>query len=112
MGYKTPDRVDLVVSLDDVNDSITTYPKCSYTNITASTLIKTGSGQIYGILVNSHTTGVIKAWDNTSAATTAIGGSIALPTAGTFIPYVGGTFGTGLFIELVSGTADLTILWR
>jgi hypothetical protein len=112
MGYNTIDRVDLRTTLDDVNDAITTYPKCSYTNITASTLIKTGSGQIYGILVNSHLTGIIKVWDNTTNSTTAVGGQIALPTAGTTIDYKGATTGTGIYVELISGTADLTVLWR
>ena len=98
-------------TLDDVNDSITTYDKCSYTNISASALIKTGAGQVYGIVIGSHTTGTVKLWDNTSAATTVLVNTMTLATSERFIPLFGATFGTGLYVT-IGGTADITILYR
>lgn len=37
-------------------------------NFTATGIIKNGMGFIYGIVVNSHSSGTLKLWDNTSAA--------------------------------------------
>lgn len=98
-------------TLDDVNDSITSYPKCSALNLSASALIKTGSGQVYGIIINSHTAGTLKLWDNTSAAGTILENTISFAVGEHFIPLMGETFGTGLFAT-IGGTADITILYR
>lgn len=101
----------LNVGLDDVNDSITTYPKCSYLNTAASALIKTGAGQIYGVIINSHTTGTLKLWDNTAASGTVICETISFAAGERWIPLMGATFGTGLYAT-IGGTANITILFR
>lgn len=98
-------------TLDDVNDSITTYPKCSYSNLSASALVKTGSGQAYGIVINSHTAGTLKLWDNTAASGTVLCNTITFVVGERFIPLLGATFGTGLYAT-IGGTADVTILYR
>ena len=98
-------------TLDDTNDSITVYPKCSYVNLSASALVKTGAGQVYGIIVNSHTSGTLKLWDNTSAATTVLCNTITFAAGERWIPLFGMTFGTGLYCTL-SGTIDCTIAYR
>ena len=97
--------------LDYINDSITTYPECSYVNLAASALVKTGTGRAYGILINSHTGGTIKAWDNTSGATTVFADTITLAADERFIPLLGATFGTGLYIT-IGGTANITVLFK
>ena len=104
-------RVSLYDSLDDVNDSITSYPKCNYVNLTASALVKTGAGQVYGVIINSHTAGTLKLWDNTSAATTVIENTISFAVGEHFIPFMGETFATGLYAT-IGGTADITLLYR
>lgn len=101
----------LATTLDDVNDSITTYPKCSYVNMSASTLVKTGAGQIYGVIVNSHTSGTLKLWDNTAGSGTVLCNTMTFAVGERFIPLLGATFGTGLYAT-ISGTADITILYR
>ena len=82
----------------------------SYKNISASTAIRTGAGQLLGIFVASASaTPTIKVWDNTSAATTILVNTFT-PTAATYYP-IPGTFGTGLFVT-ISGTVDCTVFWN
>ena len=76
-------------------------------NGTTSQLVHTGRGDIIGIHVNSSTSGTIKLWDNTSAATTVI--------VNTWSPNVGwnaipAPFSTGLYIT-VGGTIDYTVIY-
>lgn len=100
-------------ALDDVNDSITTYPKCSYTNISASALIKTGAGQAYAIVVNSYTaTATIKLWDNTAGSGTVLLNTITIAATDRVIPLFGATFATGLYVTIAVAAADITILYR
>jgi hypothetical protein len=88
----------------------------TYTNISDSALIKTGSGLLQAIVINSHSGGQIKIWDNTSAATTVMFNTTVLSTIGTtgerFIPYFGAKFTTGLYVQVVAGTVDLTVLYN
>jgi hypothetical protein len=104
-------KTTLATTLDDTNDSITVYPKCSYVNLSASALVKTGAGQVYGVIVNSHTSGTLKLWDNTSAATTVLCNTITFAAGERWIPLFGMTFGTGLYAT-IAGTADITIAYR
>lgn len=82
-----------------------------YTNTTASALIKTGFGKVAGFVVNSHTSGTLKLWDNTSAATTVITNTFTFPSGSgvyRFPEYI--NFNTGLYAT-IGGTADVTIIW-
>ena len=82
-----------------------------YTNIAASTLIKTGAGALHGIIVNSHTSGTLKLWDNTSAASTVLLNTITFAAGPNFVTLpMGVSFNTGLYAT-IGGTADITILW-
>lgn len=96
---------------DLTNDVIKIRDNATYTNITASTLIKTGAGVLKGIVVNSHSSGTLKLWDNTSAATTVIFNTITFATGPNFISLPAVEFSTGLYAT-VGGTADITILWK
>lgn len=98
-------------TLDDVNDSITVYPKCISINLSASALIKTGAGNVYGVVINSHTSGTLKLWDNTSAAGAILENTITFGVGERFIELKGEAFSTGLFAT-IGGTADITILYR
>lgn len=80
-----------------------------YTNLSASTLVRTGGGRLLGIFVASASSSPsIKVWDNTSAATAVLVNTFT-PIAGTFYP-MPGTFTTGLYIT-ISGTVDCTVFW-
>lgn len=84
----------------------------NYTNITADTLIKTGFGQVAGFVVNSHTSGTLKLWDNTSAATTVITNTFTFPSgSGVYRFPEPISFNTGLYAD-VGGTVDITIIYK
>lgn len=104
-------NVDLHDTLNDIDDSITAYPKCAYLNLSASALVKTGAGQAYGIIINSHSSGTLKLWDALSATGSVLCNTITFAAGERFIPLYGMTFGTGLFAT-IGGTADITIAYR
>lgn len=82
-----------------------------YLNGTTSQAIKSAAGTLYGIIVNSHTTGSLKLWDNAAASGTVIVNTIAFAAGPNFITIpMGVSFNTGLFAT-VTGTIDYTILF-
>ena len=81
-----------------------------YKNLTASGLVETGNGTVVGIIVASHTSGTIKLWDNTSAATTVLVNTMTLAIGERFIPLYGATFDVGLYVT-IGGTADVTLVY-
>lgn len=92
-----------------VLDSIESRPEgTTYINKTSSALIRTGSGVLVGMYVNSTAAGTIKFWDNTSAATTVINNTIT-PAIG-WHNLGNAAFGTGLFAT-IGGTLDVTIYY-
>ena len=83
----------------------------NYSNNSSSALIKTGAGQLQGVIINSISGGSLKFWDNTSAATTVIFNTIT-PVAGEHsINLFGARFTTGCYLTIV-GTADVTVLYN
>lgn len=77
-----------------------------YFNLSADQLVKTGEGTIVGIFVASSSSGTIKLWDNTSAATTVLVNTFSA-IGGTWYP-LPFRFTTGLYVD-ISGTIDLTV---
>lgn len=101
----------LATQLGALIDKISTRTeKYSYTNISASTLIRTGAGQIKGIFVASTTAGTFKCWDNTSAATTVIVNTTTPATVGWY-EFGDLGFTTGLYVT-IGGTMDCTVVWK
>lgn len=83
-----------------------------YTNPSASALIKTGGGTLYGVIVNSHTSGTLKLWDALTATGSVIQNTYTFPAGSQTINFPQGiSFYTGLFAT-IGGTADITILWK
>ena len=83
-----------------------------YKNTAASALVKTGQGSVAGFIINSHTSGTLKLWDNTSAATTVLMNTYTF-TAGSGVvnfpkPIA---FDVGLYAT-IGGTADITIVFK
>ena len=103
--------INQATTIDPVNDGIRTYPEGTYINLTASALVKTGAGRVQGVIINSHTSGTLKLWDNTSAATTVLCNTISFAVGEHFINLAGATFGTGLYAT-IGGTADITIIYN
>jgi len=84
----------------------------NYKNITASALIKTGFGKVAGFIVNSHTSGTLKLWDNTSGATTVITNTYTFASGSQVVRFPEPIcFNTGLYAT-IGGTADVTIIWE
>lgn len=109
-----PDKTFKGIAGEDLtNNVLKTRRSLGYTNISASALIKTGAGVISGGIVNSHSSGTLKLWDNTSAATTVLVNTITF-AAGSGIPIqLPGDieFSTGLYAT-IGGTADITLFWK
>ncbi len=83
-----------------------------YTNLTASALVKTGSGSVAGVIVNSNTSGTVKLWDNTSAATTVITDTYTFAAGSSVVMFPKPvTFNVGLYAT-IGGTANITIVWK
>lgn len=83
-----------------------------YTNLTASALVKTGFGKVAGFVVNSHTSGTLKLWDNTSAATTVITDTYTFPSGSQVVQFPEPiSFNTGLYAT-IGGTANITLCWK
>lgn len=102
----------LIAGEDLTNNRLNTRRPLSYTNLSASALIKTGAGVVAGFIVNSHSSGTLKLWDNTAGS-----GSVLLNTitfaagSGIVVPLPGDiSFSTGLYAT-IGGTADITIFW-
>jgi len=85
-----------------------------YTNLTASAQIKSGAGIIYGFIVNStDESGSLKLWDSLTEDDTVIMNTYKFPAGSSCVtlPTGGANFYTGLYAT-ISGTADVTILWK
>lgn len=83
-----------------------------YLNGTTSQAIKSGVGTLYGIVVNSHTSGTLKLWDNTAGSGTVIMNTFTFPAGSCAYSFPNGiNFNTGLFAT-VGGTIDYTILYK
>jgi hypothetical protein len=110
-GYQKVSLGTRIAGEEIGNDLLKIVNPMTPVNLTASALVKTGAGRVAGFYVNSTTSGVIKFWDNTSAATTAITGNIT-PAVGAHAFPADGNFGTGLYVQVVSGTIDITVFYN
>lgn len=82
-----------------------------YQNLTASALIKTGSGVVAGFIVNSNTSGTLKLWDAVSAAVPVIMNTYTFPAGSSVVRFPERiTFTTGMYAT-IGGTADVTIVY-
>lgn len=101
--------VTLGTAISKTVDSIEARPEgTTFTNITASVLVRTGSGILVGMYVNSTTAGTIKFWDSLTAANTVINNTIT-PAVG-YHPLGNAEFSTGLFATIAS-TLDVTLYY-
>lgn len=105
--------IDTQIAGEDItNDVLKVEQRANYLNGTTSQLVKTGSGRFSGFIVNSHTSGTLKFWDNTSAATTVLLNTITFAAGPNFILFPKDVrFTTGLFVT-VGGTIDYTIFYN
>lgn len=111
--------VGLAQKLDNVNDSITSYPfGHTYSNITTTTTttVKSGAGVLHSLTINTPVaSSVITIYDNTAGSGTKIG-TITLPATllsegpqGVILDLA---FSTGLTLVTATGASDITVGWR
>lgn len=86
-----------------------TQPSNSFRNLTASALVKTGSGVLVGMYVNSTTAGTIKFWNQTSAAVPVLNNTIT-PAIG-YHNLGNANFTNGLYAT-IGGTLDVTLYYN
>lgn len=82
-----------------------------YKNISASALVKTGTGNVLGVVVNSHTNGTLKLEDAVTDTTPIIFNTITFASGPGFYNLFGAKFTTGLY-AVIGGTADITIIYN
>lgn len=84
-----------------------------FKNMTATGSVKNGTGVLYGVIVNSNTSGTMKLWDSLSAAGTVIINTFTFTTgvSQTILFPFPINFVTGCFFTL-GGTADVTFLYN
>lgn len=85
-------------------------PQNLYKNLTASGLVKTGYGNVEGIIIASHTTGTVKLWDNTAGSGTVLVDTLSFNVGEHFIDLFDAGFVTGLYAT-ISGTANITVVY-
>lgn len=85
-----------------------------YANISASALVKTGTGTLKAIIINSHSSGTVKLWDALTATTPVICNTMTLSAVATtgerVIEFNDIAFTTGLYVT-IGGTADITVVY-
>ena len=82
-----------------------------YKNISASGLVKTGSGKVVGVIINSHSSGTLQLWDAVTATTPVLVNTMTFAAGERFVPLFDAAFSTGLFAT-IGGTADITIVYK
>lgn len=85
-----------------------------YVNLTAgTTVVKTGLTSLYGVIVNSHSSGTIKVYDSSTLVTVVpvAMNTFSFPTGSGSYNLHGITLGTGCMV-VVGGTADITLAFR
>jgi hypothetical protein len=79
------------------------------TSKSADALIKTGPGFLGGIQVTASASGIIRLYDNTAASGTVLIDQLAVFPGDCYEWRL--EFTTGLYFDLVSGTATVTIFY-
>jgi hypothetical protein len=78
------------------------------TSVSADGIVKAGKGFLGGFLVTASAAGVIRLYDNTAASGTVIVDQLTVAAGDNITLRV--EFQTGLYFDLVSGTATVSIL--
>lgn len=87
--------------------------ECLGCNLTTGTaLIKSGATNVYGVVINSHTSGTMAMLNGTTLGTgNLMHGTWTFATGERFIDLKGELFPTGLFVQVGANT-NVTVLYR
>ena len=89
--------------------NVQNYGLCK--NFSASNLVKTGGGNVIGVIVNSHSSGTLKLEDALTDTTPLIINTFSFPAGSGVYSFFGAKFITGLY-AVVGGTLDCTIVYN
>lgn len=81
------------------------------TNLSASGQIKATPGILVGVVINSHSSGTLKFWNNTAGSGAVLFNTISLAVGERHIPFYNANFDTALYLT-IGGTADVTVLTK
>lgn len=119
MGNAQTNLATKIRGEDDVNDVLKVQNQGTYTvPLTASALVKTGAGQLFGFVVNSCGAGAtLKIWDNTSAATTVLLDTMTFTSAVAQGPVVvtlpaAVKFSVGCYFTIAVAAMSVTPIWN
>jgi len=82
-----------------------------YKNLTASGAVKSAPGFVTGVIINSHSSGTLKLWDNTAGSGAVVCDTITFSSGERTIPLFDIDFKIGLYAT-IGGTANITIAYN
>lgn len=107
--------VGVEVGIADVGDGDSSDQgenPAGYSNITATGAVKSTAGVVSGFIINSHTNGTLKLWDNTAGSGAVLMNTYTFPAGSGVVTFPKPVqFNTGLFAT-VGGTLDITIIYK
>ena len=71
-------------------------------NLSASAQIKSTPGVLVGVVINSHSSGTLKFWNNTAGSGNVLFNTITLASGERFIPFYNANFDTACY-QLLQG---------
>lgn len=80
-------------------------------NMSASGSIKSTPGILVGVIVNSHTGGTLKFWNNTAGSGAVLFNTITLADGERSINFFNANFDVACYLT-IGGTADVTVLYK
>ena len=80
-------------------------------NLSASGAIKNTPGVLVGVVINSHSSGTLKFWNNTEGSGNVLFNTITLHTSERYINLFNANFDTACYLT-IGGTADVTVLYK
>lgn len=81
----------------------------AYSSISASTAVKATAGVLHRILVTASSSGVITVYDNTAGSGTKIINALSVAAKDNI--EINAQAGTGIYVNIDSGTATVTVLY-
>lgn len=80
-------------------------------NLTASASIKATPGVLVGVVINSHSSGTLKFWNNTAGSGAVLFNTITLAVGERYINLFNANFSVGCYLT-IGGTADVTVIYK
>ncbi len=115
LGFPVATELQSKIAGEDLaRKFIRAFAPCTATNITASTTVVTGAGNLAGIIINSGAaTATLKVWDNTADAGAVLLGTYTVEASPIFPKFIDCrylAFATGCRVQIAVAALDVTVL--